>query len=267
MHRKYYDLGATLYVMRTLVQEGAVDGFEFELLAEWNPDWPPIDKDTRFDRRFEWENSRKYDVSRLATLIEKAEVPVFSIHANRDIGMLLCSGQPELVDRGRTLIEQALALARRVKARVCVFHLWDAWTTNVDFAGLHRLIDDETSAFPGIKIAVENIPTYDTSLTPFSVVRDFPWITLDLKWATLYHEFERFQDVRQKIANIHFHGNLRGGRWVLNEMDRDCPAVYREVVQDWDYRDLITLEAEEDFSDLLWNELISGISSVREQAG
>jgi hypothetical protein len=50
---------------------------------------------------------------------------------------------------------------------------------------------------------------------------------------------------------------------VLKEMNRDYPAVYREVIEDWDCGDLITLEAEADFSDLLWNELVSGISSVR----
>ena len=261
MHRKYYDLGATLYVMRLLGREGVVDGFELELLAEWNVGFAPVDRDTKYDRRFEWEASRKYEVSEIVSLIRRHDVPVLSVHANRDIGMLLCSGAAESVDRGRMLMDRAMTLARDVGAGACVFHLWDPWTETVDFDLLAEIVAEQSLGFPEVRAAVENIPVLRRDLTPFAVLGRFPWITLDLKWADMYGELDRFRDQVHRIANVHLHGALMGRRWVLKDSALDFPAVLQTLLYDWGYGGPVTLESEAGYDDLLWAELVAGIRS------
>lgn len=125
LRKKYYDLEATLYIMRMLKVERVVDGFEFELLAEWNPDHSPIGKDAKFDRELAWENSRKYRVEEIAALLNSQKLPILSVHGNRDVGACLCSDNEDLRRRGEELICQALFLCIEVGSGVGVFHLWD----------------------------------------------------------------------------------------------------------------------------------------------
>ncbi len=262
MHRKYYDLGAMIYVMKILMREQVLDGFELELLAEWNPHFAPVEKDTKYDRKFEWEASRKYDVPQLVEIIKRARVPILAVHANRDIGMLLCSGQPALAARGEQLVSGALQAARGVGAGTCVFHLWDPWSAAVDHAGLQRLLG-RLAAGTGVRPAVENIPTYTPGYTPFTAVQGFPWITLDMKWAYHYNELDRFKEIKSRIADVHLHGSLVDRVWTLNGTHVDYPALLRVLADEWGYDGLVTLEPETDFSGLLWGELVSGIGSLR----
>lgn len=262
MHRKYYDLGATIYVMKILMREGVVDGFELELLAEWNPHFAPVQKDTKYDRKFEWEESRKYDVLQLIEIVNRADAPILAVHANRDIGLLLCSRQQQLVDRGAGLIAGALEVARGVGAGTCVFHLWDPWSATVDHEGLRALLGRLVSG-TGVRAAVENIPTYTPGYTPFEAVKGFDWITLDMKWAHHYNELERFREIRARIADVHLHGSLVDRLWTLNGTHIDFAALVRMLAEEWGYDGLVTLEAETDFAGLRWSQIISGISALR----
>ncbi len=262
MHRKYYDLGATIYVMKILLRERVVDGFELELLAEWNPHFAPVDKDTKYDRKFEWEASRKYDIPQLVEVINRARVPILAIHANRDIGPLLCSEQPELVERGEALVRGALQAAEGVGAGTCVFHLWDAWSAAVDHPRLHALLV-RLSSGTGVKAAVENIPTYTPGYTPFEAVSAFDWVTLDMKWAYHYNELDRFRGIKDRIADVHLHGSLVDRMWTLNGTHIDYAALLRMIADEWGYDGLVTLEGETDFSGLLWSQIVSGISALR----
>jgi hypothetical protein len=263
MHRKYYDLGATIYVMKILNRERVVDGFELEMLAEWNPQFAPLDRDTKYDRRFEWESSRKFATHQLIDIINRADVPILAVHANRDIGLLLCSGRQDLVDRGVTLIDAALEVAGGVGALTCVFHLWDPWSASVDHAGLEAIFRGRVAG-TRVRAAVENIPTYTPGVTPFEAVRSFDWITLDMKWAHHYGEVEKFRDLRDRIADVHLHGSLIDRTWTLNGTHVDYAALLHEVTHRWHYGGLVTLEADTDFAGLLWGQIVSGISTLRD---
>ncbi len=262
MHRKYYDLGAMIYVMKILMRERVVDGFEFELLAEWNPHFAPVEKDTKYDRKFEWEASRKYDSRQLIDIVNRAGVPILAVHANRDIGLLLCSGQHDLVDRGAGLMAAALEVAGGVGAPTCVFQLWDPLSAAVDYAGLRELLRRVASG-AAVRAAVENIPTYAPGPTPFEVVSQFDWITLDMKWAHHYGELDRFREVRERIADVHLHGSLVDRVWTLNGTHIDYAALLHMLTADWRYDGLVTLEAETDFAGLLWSQIVSGIDALR----
>jgi sugar phosphate isomerase/epimerase len=262
LHRKYTDLAATFCVMDALASEHIVDAFEFELLAEWNGAFEPVDKDTRFNRKYEWEHSRKHEVGQIARLIRREDYQVASVHANRDVGVLLCSGERALVERGRLLIERAASLAELVDAPLCVLHLWDPWSQRVDFRLLRAVVDEVFAGHPSVTPSVENIPTYTRLLSPFEAASAFPSVTLDLKWADKYGEIDRYRELGGRLRNVHFHGALAGKRWHLSA-SLDEGELLRRLQDEWRYAGPITLEPEEDFHNLLWGELVAGIRSVK----
>ncbi|UCC63520.1 MAG: hypothetical protein JSV36_00200, partial [Anaerolineae bacterium] len=79
--RRYYDLPGTVELMKQLVQASAVDGFEFQNLAEWDARNPPRDEAEK--RLAAWEDSQKYDVDEMADRLQQARLPILSVHANR----------------------------------------------------------------------------------------------------------------------------------------------------------------------------------------
>lgn len=128
--RRYDDLSNTVTIMQQLLTARVVDGFEFQNLAEWDARTLPRDEG---ERRFSaWETSEKHTVAQLAATLADGNLPVLSIHANRDVGTCLCSEQPADGARGRELIHESLWLAQAVDAGICVFHLWDTWKETFD---------------------------------------------------------------------------------------------------------------------------------------
>jgi hypothetical protein len=123
--RPYYDLPASIGLMRELWQNSAVNGFEVQILEEWQTATPP--RDEREKRLAAWTASPKYTADQIAALLGEAGVPILSIHACRDVGICLCSEQDDEINEGRRLIHEALSLAQTAGTPVCVFHLWDTW--------------------------------------------------------------------------------------------------------------------------------------------
>ena len=263
LNKKYYDLKATLYLLKMLSEEDVVDGFEFQLLAEWNPEYAPLDKDTKYDRQLEWENSRKYEVAQIVELLTEHELPILSIHANRDIGICLCSNEKELNQRGRILIEQALILAEKTKAGVCVFHLWDAWMEEIDFAVLKHELAVAAAKHTSVRVSVKNLPTYVKSTTPFQIIKDCDWVTLDTKWSDMYGELDKFETIRDRIANIHLRGTYRNGKWTHANSSTKFASILKQVKGLWKSSRLLTLEPSGDFSDVKWKDLVSAIRQFR----
>ena len=263
LKKKYYDLEATIYIMRMFSEEKVVDGFEFQLLAEWNPDYHPLNKDTKFDRELAWENSRKYRIEEIAAILKAAHLPILSVHANQDIGICLCAEEPELNRRGIQLIKRALLLAEKIDAHICVFHLWDPWLEDIDFQSIKRAFISVLNDFPTVKASVENIPVYSASTTPYKIVKDYPWITLDVKWALMYGELGRYKAVRDKIIDIHIHGRAQKNRWLFSTAHHTVSDILRTIEKDWDYHRLLTLDTEGSFENMKWRDLVAGISSLR----
>lgn len=238
--KQYYDLIGTITLMNRLFQNGLVDGFEFQNLSEWDITNPPR---TDAERYLEaWHDSSKYTIDEIGVLLEKTDLPILSIHANRDVGVYLCSQEEKDINRGRQLIHESMSLAEQVDASICVFHLWDTRRESLDLDFLKQTVAEISSQYPCVKMTIENVPTHIPGFTPFTLVKDFEWVTLDLKWAAKYDELERFIAIKEQIVNIHLRGQLNGGRWVLPEAPfRFYDALYT-IRKEWQYSGLITME-------------------------
>jgi SAM-dependent methyltransferase len=238
--KRYYDLPGTIELMHRLWQESALDGFEFQNLAEWEAAGPPRDEATR--RLAAWEDSQRHTTNELASLLRATGLPIQSVHANRDVGICLCSGDKQDMIWGKRLIHESLSLAETVGAPVCVFHLWDTWREEFDLAILHRVLCEAATHHPGVKASVENVPTQLARSTPFDLVQQFEWITLDLQWAAMYDELDRFESVMDRIVNVHLRGRLEGKTWLLDDASFGFYEALRILRREWGYCGLLTME-------------------------
>jgi sugar phosphate isomerase/epimerase len=238
--KRYYDLPGTIELMHRLWQESVLDGFEFQNLAEWDVAGPPRDEAKR--RLAAWEGSERYSTNELASLLRATNLPICSIHANRDVGICLCSGDEQDMARGRRLIHESLSLAAKVGAPVCVFHVWDTWREAFDPAALHRILGEVATHHPGVKAAVENVPTQVAGVTPFDLVQQFKWMTLDLQWAALYDELDRFEPLMDRVVNVHLRGRLEGKTWLLDGASFGFYEALHILRQKWGYGGLLTME-------------------------
>jgi hypothetical protein len=237
--KPYYHIQSTITVMNRLLRESAVDGFEIQHLAEWNKNSPPRD-DLTGERAAAWKNSEKYTTQEIAAFLEG--LPILSVHANRDVGIYLCSDSEQDINTGKELIHESLQLAETVGADVCVIHLWDTWKKNFDMNGLQNVLHEVASQY-SVKASVENVPTHLEGTTPFELVKECEWVTLDMRWAAMYDELEKFESVIARIVNIHLRGHLEGRTWVL----ADAPFTFDEAlhrIKTWGYTGLVTMEPE-----------------------
>jgi hypothetical protein len=238
--QRYYDLAGTLELMRQLWARQVVDGFELQNLAEWDAAHPPRDEGER--RLAAWEASQRYTTEELASLLRAAGMPILSVHANRDVGNCLCTGDERDLARGKALIHASLSLAEKLGAGVCVFHLWDTWAVEFDPAVLQGVLSGAASHYPAVRASVENVPTHLPDCTPFDLVQRFQWITLDLQWAAMFDELGRFEALRERIANVHLRGRLEGGAWVLDGAPVGFYEALRTIRSEWGYEGLLTVE-------------------------
>lgn len=262
IQKRYYDLPGTIELMRLLWQEAVVDGFEFQNLAEWDEAEPP--RDERESRLAAWSESQRHSIAEIAGLLQETGLPILSVHANRDIGVYLCSGQEEGVESGKRLIHESLSLAEKVGAPVCVFHLWDTWREAFDQRMLQSMLRETATQYPRVKASVENVPTHLAGFTPFKLVRWFEWITLDLQWAALYDELDEFESVKEQITNVHLRGRLEGSEWVLDNAPFTFYEALDTIRSEWGYSGLLTMEPS-GLRDRDWESLVAAMSTLRAQ--
>lgn len=98
---RYYDLPGNLEVMGKVMRESVVDGFELQLLPEWDGENPPL-TDAQYA---DWGETSKYAPENVLTMLEGRGLPVLSLHANRDIGCYLCSERGRDLEKGRRLAQ------------------------------------------------------------------------------------------------------------------------------------------------------------------
>jgi len=258
--------------MRRLWEACVVDGFEFQNLAEWVAESPPRDDDDTHWRLSSWEESAKYPTDQIAVMLQDEGLPILSVHANRDVGICLCSGQSEDIITGKRLISETFSLAEQVGAQVCVFHLWDTWGEEFDPAFLHDVLGEIAAQYPGVKASVENIPTHLPGWTPFELVKTFEWITLDLRWAALYDEFDRFESLGDRIANVHLRGQLEGGEWIMpanwfscDQTSFDLYDALNTIRNEWKCPGILTVEAGVPRG-ATWDDLVTAMASLRSEA-
>lgn len=264
--KPFYDLYATLEVMQKFWAEAVFNGFEFQNLAEWDAANPPRDEGEH--RLGYWTDSQKYTIDQIATFLGATGLPVHAIHANRDVGICLCSDQPAEVDAGRRLIHESLSLAKQVGATVCVFHLWDTWKEDFDTAFVRDTFTEIAAQYPSIKASVENAPTQLQGATPFGLAREYDWITLDLRWAALYDELDKFAAVKDRIVNVHLRGKIENGRWAIPAewfpitKSFDFYQAFDVIKNQWGYEGLLTVESVPPNS--TWQDILSATASLQE---
>ncbi|MEM2885345.1 MAG: hypothetical protein QXF24_04570 [Thermoproteota archaeon] len=238
--KRYYDLIGTIDVLKKIISESVVDGFELQLEPEWDASNPPLT-----DRDFaDWTKTPKYAAVDIVAMLKKEQLPILSVHASRDIGYYLCSSQKRDLEKGKQVAYDALFIASELKARVCVFHLWDTWATNINLDHIRKTFHEITRQFPDVKASVENIPTHLTNYTPFALVKLFDYVTLDLRWAALYDELDSFESIVDRIVNVHLRGKLGQDKWVLDNSSFEFYEALRKLRHGWRYEGLLTMEPE-----------------------
>jgi hypothetical protein len=258
-NKKYYDLSGTIQVMKKVYQESAVDGFELQLEPEWDSENPPLTDSELAD----WTKTPKYTAEQILTLVTKEKLPILSVHASRDIGNYLCLNQKQHLEKGKRLVDDSLFLSDELSASVCVFHLWDTWATEFDANRLKKTLSDVAANYPKVKATVENIPTNLKGHTPFSLVKTFDHVTLDLRWAALYNELNAFESIINNIENIHMRGTLEGDKWALNRSSFTFYEALDTVKNKWKSPALLTVEPEGGISSSSFTNFIKAMKTLR----
>jgi hypothetical protein len=144
-----------------------------------------------------------------------------------------------------------------------VFHIWDTWKTKFDLNNLKRAFLDIASQFPRVKASVENIPTHLKQHTPFSLVEQFDFVTLDLRWAALYDELEKFESVIDKVVNVHLRGKLEQNNWVLDRSSFGFQEALDRIINEWKYQGLLTVEPEGGIESSSYDDFIGAMKSLK----
>ncbi len=258
-----FQLNAILEVMHRMRKESLVDGFEFQNLAEWDASGPPKDK-AKFEVRLKvWESCEKYSVDELVLILKESKLPILSVHANRDVGIHLCSDKQREIQRGEKLIHDSLNLAQQVGASICVFHLWDTWKKHFDPGFLQRTLENIADQYPNVKAAVENVPINLANHTPFEVVKEFEWITLDLRWVGMYNELDKFAEISNRIINVHLRGRLESAKWAIYQAPFSFYEVLDLLRSEWDYSGLLTVEPEGGLKRAEWTDFATAMTSIQ----
>jgi hypothetical protein len=257
--KKYYDLLGTVKVLKRILSESIVDGFELQLQPEWDNEQPPLT-----DQEFaDWKKTPKYNTQEVLGLVKSEKVPILSVHASRDVGNYLCSDSDRDLKKGKQVMCDALFLASELGASVCVFHLWDTRATSLNIQRIQDAFHEASAQFPSVKASVENIPTHLDGFTPFALAKEFEYVTLDLRWAAMYNELDAFQAIKHKLVNIHLRGRLEGESWVLDRSSFSFHDALKTITRDWGFKELLTLEREGKLDSSSFDDFVKAMRNLR----
>jgi hypothetical protein len=258
--KEYYDLLGTIEVLKKILRESVVDGFELQLEPEWDRENPPLTDADWAD----WTRTPKYSAEEIVKLLQKERLPILSVHASRDVGSYLCSSREQDWEKGKRVIYDALSIAESLGVEVCVLHLWDTWKTSFDLHRLEKIFLSVTDQFPSVKPSVENIPTHLKGFTPFDIVKSFEYLTLDSRWAAMYNELDRFESIMDHVVNVHLRGSLKGDKWVMERSHFSFYEALNRIRNDWKYAGLLTVEPEGRIEGSLLEGFLKAMRSLRE---
>ena len=235
--RPYYDLSSVFNVMNRFSREHVIDGFEFGLLPEWDSRNPPL---TPSQAPLTCE---KHGLQEILDLFNKKDFAVLTVHASRDVGAYLCSESMLEYAKGVRLVNDSLEFCHAVGSGVCVFHFWDPWKQTFDVARLHNAYGECVQSVSDVELSIENVPTVLEGMSPFRLTEGFGHVTLDLKWASMFGEFDSFLDVIDKVDNVHVQGKYRNGSFAPTVGSLDYHTALKRLVG-VGYRGIFTLELE-----------------------
>jgi len=257
--KEYYDLFGTIDVMKRVFGEAVVDGFELQLEPEWDCENAPLTDADWAD----WTKTPRFTAEEVVELIKSEGLPILSVHASRDVGSYLCSEKERDWEKGKRVIYDALSIAEKLEAEVCVFHVWDTWKRSFDFHKVEKVFLKTVEQFPKVKASVENVPTSLDGYSPFMLVRSFKYVTLDLRWASMYNELDAFESIVGSLVNVHLRGSLKKGKWVLERSGFDFYEALNKVRNDWKYSGLLTVEPEGRIDRLLFRSFLQAMHSLK----
>ena len=184
---------------------GKANGFDHTLIARYA-------KDIRADG-LELMMLQAYydDLTGVCKTLERASLPVYTFHFEKNITALLGLGTQEDRREGLRLFEKNTDMARAVGASAAVFHLWDG---RFDARHLSGVIDLLAILFEicdkrSVELLVENIPC---RISPYEsvlrIAREYPGsrFTFDTRHADVVGETDRFLQSeiwRKRIGHIH----------------------------------------------------------------
>jgi sugar phosphate isomerase/epimerase len=257
--KEYYDLVGTIEVLRRIFSESVVDGFELQLEPEWDSENPPLTETDWAD----WTKTPKYAAEDIIELFKQESFPILSVHASRDVGSYLCSKREDNWKKGKRVMYDSLLIAETLKAKVCVFHLWDTWKTSFDAHRLEKTLLNVADQFPKVKASVENIPTHLRGYTPFRLVNPLKYITLDMRWAALYDELDLFESIMGNVVNVHLRGKLQQDKWILDRSSFDFYEALNKLTHKWKYEGLLTVEPEDAINGKLFKSFTKAMRTIK----
>jgi sugar phosphate isomerase/epimerase len=257
--KEYYDLLGTIEVMKRVSEEGVVDGFELQLEPEWDCENAPLTDADWAD----WTKTPKFTVDEIVELIKSEHLPILSVHASRDVGSYLCSEKKRDWEKGKRVIHEALLIAERLRADVCVFHLWDTWKSSFDFHNVENMFLKTAKQFPKVKASVENVPTHLNGCSPLMLVSTFKHVTLDLRWAAMYNELDAFESIVGSLVNVHLRGSLNRNKWVLKRSNFNFYEALDKIRDEWKYSGLFTVEPEGRIDGSLFRSFLQAMHSLK----
>jgi hypothetical protein len=257
--KEYYDLVGTIEVMKKVLAQKVVDGFELQLEPEWDSENAPLTDADWAD----WNKTPKFTSKEVVKQIKDEKLPILSVHASRDVGTYLCSENEEDRKKGKRVIHEALWVAEALRAEVCVFHLWDTWKNSFDLRRVESTFLEEANRFPKVKAAVENVPTHLDAYSPFMLVRSFKYITLDLRWASMYNELDAFESTVSNLVNVHLRGSLKESKWFMERSNFDFYEALDKIRKGWRYSGLLTVEPEGRIDKSLFKSFLEAMRSLK----
>jgi len=258
-NKEYYDLLGTIDVMKKVFREQVVDGFELQLEPEWDCEIAPL---TDVDWA-DWTKTPKFGAKEIVELVKKEGLPILSVHASRDVGSYLCSEKERDWEKGKRAICDSLSVAESLAAEVCVFHLWDTWKSSFNLHNVESIFSEATEGFPKVKASVENVPTHLKGYSPFMLVKSFQYVTLDVRWASMYEELDAFESIIGSVVNVHLRGSLKKSKWVLERSDLDFYEALNRIRRNWKYSKLLTMEPEGKIDASLFRSFLQAMRSLK----
>lgn len=257
----YFDLQSTVEVMDKALSDCGIDGFEVQLMEDWNKKNPPLSYNHE-KKIANWKKAPDYSVDDIVNMLLPLRDSILTIHANKDIGILLCSENEKEVGIGVHLLHEALAISQRLQVKHCVVHLWDYWKERFDFPRVCRLIEKIASE----KVCVENIPTHYMGKKPYQMLTDFESITLDVKFAYMFDEITAYERLSSRIRNVHLSGHLSDGVWNIQRVpEKNIGSTLEEVITyligSWGYQGLFTVESIP--KDQTWADTMEGLNKLK----
>ena len=88
-------------------------------------------------------------------------------------------------------------------------------------------------------------------------------MTLDLRWAALYDELDKFESIVDKIVNVHLRGKLEQNTWVFDRSSFSFQEALDRIINDWRYPGLLTVEPEGGIDSSSYDSFIRAMKSLK----